>query len=58
MSLPYYKRSSQRMTITIPFHVHERLCSLAADQGRSHSNLTAYILERGLELLFPTGNQT
>jgi hypothetical protein len=48
---PYSKRSSQRVTITIPYTVHERVCALADKQGRSASNLMAYLLEGALERL-------
>lgn len=50
---PYAKRTSKRVTITVPFLIHERITALADDQGRSTSNLIAYMLERGLDLLFP-----
>lgn len=53
MTTPYFKRSSQRVTITIPFHVNERVLALSDEHGRSASNLMAYLLERGLDLLFP-----
>lgn len=58
MNTPHYKRTSQRVTITVPFHVHERICAIADEQGRSNSNLMAYMLERGVELLFPKSNPT
>ena len=58
MNTPYYKRTSRRVTITVPFHVHERICALAFEQGRSTSNLMAYMLERGVELLFPQNDLT
>lgn len=58
MNTPHYKRTSQRVTITVPFHVHERICAIADEQGRSNSNLMAYMLERGVELLFPLRNST
>ena len=53
MNTPHYKRTSQRVTITVPFHVHERVLALSDGHGRSASNLMAYLLERGLDLLFP-----
>ncbi len=53
MTTPYFKRSSQRVTITIPFHVHERILALSDEHGRSASNLMAYLIERSLDLLFP-----
>ena len=58
MTTPYAKRSSQRVTITLPFHVHERVCALSDEQGRSNSNLMAYLIERGLELVFPPCDPT
>ncbi len=39
------KRSPRRITITISHAVSERLVSTALDQGRSVSNLCAYLLE-------------
>lgn len=50
---PYSKRASQRVTITLPFTVHDRIHALATEQGRSASNLMAYLLERALDHLFP-----
>ena len=58
MSTPNHKRTSQRVTITLPFHVHERICTIADAQGRSQSNLMAYMLERGVEILFPASDPT
>ena len=58
MNTPHYKRSSQRVSITLPHHVHQRICAVADEQGRSYSNLMAYMLERGVEILFPSTNQT
>lgn len=39
------KRSPRRITITVSHAVSERLLSTALDQGRSVSNLCAYLLE-------------
>ncbi len=50
---PYAKRSSQRLTITLPWNVHQRAISLSTDQGRSLSNLAAYLIERALAEFFP-----
>jgi predicted HicB family RNase H-like nuclease len=58
MNTPNYKRTSQRVSITIPFQVHERICTIASEQGRSHSNLMAYMLERAVEILFPGSDPT
>jgi predicted DNA-binding protein len=52
MSTLNYARNSQRVSVTVPFHVHQRILALSDHQGRSMSNLMAYILERGLDLLF------
>ena len=54
MNIPFMKRCSQRVTITTPFHVHERVLTLSDEHGRSASNLMAYLIERSLDLLFPT----
>lgn len=43
------QRKPQRLTITIPHHSFARIEVLAGEQGRSLSNLCAYLLERALE---------
>jgi len=43
------KRRPVRITITIPCHVFENITTQADYQGRSTSNLAAYLLEEGLE---------
>lgn len=42
-------RRSQRMTITISYGVMNRLERRALEEGRSLSNLSAYLLERAVE---------
>lgn len=42
-------RRSQRMTITVPYGVLTRLERRALEEGRSLSNLSAYLLERAFE---------
>lgn len=42
-------RRSQRMTITVPCGVMSRLERRALEEGRSLSNLSAYLLERAVE---------
>ncbi|MEY3963031.1 MAG: hypothetical protein RLZZ106_286 [Cyanobacteriota bacterium] len=42
-------RRSQRMTITVPYGVMSRLELRALEEGRSLSNLSAYLLERSVE---------
>ena len=58
MNTPHYKRTSQRVTITVPFHVHQRVLTLSNEQGRSSSNLMAYLIERSLDVLFPENEAT
>ena len=43
--VPLHKRSSRRVTITIPFHVFQFLNQHSIEQGRSVSNLMAFALE-------------
>lgn len=45
------KRSSKRITITIPHHVFDAVTAASDLQGRSFSNLAAYLLERSLQFL-------
>jgi hypothetical protein len=54
MNSPYRRaqqRKPQRLTITVPFSTYERIERNATEQGRSLSNLSAYLLERALEEL-------
>lgn len=48
-SIPKYARSSKRVTITIPFHVFSAIVNRSQEEGRSISNLMAYLLERAIE---------
>ena len=48
IDLTYLKRCSQRITITIPHNVYNQLMDLSDAQGRSTSNLCAYLLERAM----------
>lgn len=43
--LSIHKRRPRRLTITVPLPVYARLCELSQRQGRSISNLAAYLLE-------------
>lgn len=47
------QRKPQRLTITVPWSTFERIERHATEQGRSLSNLSAYLLERALEELEP-----
>jgi hypothetical protein len=42
-------RHPQRICITLPHHVFEALLQRSAEQGRSLSNLSAYLLELSLQ---------
>jgi hypothetical protein len=44
-----FVRSPKRLTITIPFSTFEKIISRSNEEGRSLSNLAAYLLERGVE---------
>jgi len=48
-NIPKYARSSKRGTITIPFHVFNAVVNRSLEEGRSVSNLMAYLLERAIE---------
>jgi predicted HicB family RNase H-like nuclease len=45
------RRSPQRVTTTINWHLHQRLQAQADQQGRSLSNWISYLLERSLDSL-------
>jgi hypothetical protein len=47
--IPKYARSSKRVTITVPFHVFNYMVDRSAEEGRSVSNLMAYLLERAID---------
>ena len=39
------QRQPKRITITLSYHVHEALLTRSEEEGRSVSNLCAYLLE-------------
>lgn len=43
--LPAYKRSPQRITITVSWRLHQKLLARSGMEGRSLSNLAAHLLE-------------
>jgi len=43
-------RAPKRITITVPYSTHERLLVRSDEQGRSLSNLAAYLLELALSM--------
>ena len=47
-NLSYLSRRPQRLTITVSHAVATHLIEQSNDQGRSMSNLAAYLLERAL----------
>jgi len=47
-NLSYLSRRPQRLTITVSHAVANQLIEQSNDQGRSISNLAAYLLERAL----------
>jgi len=48
-------RSSRRITITLPDHAFVRLLQRSDDEGRSLSNLAAFLLETALLAAGPGG---
>lgn len=48
-NIPQYARSSKRVTITIPFHVFNYILDRSMQEGRSFSNLMAYLIERAID---------
>ena len=50
-SLQRVSRSPKRITITVSHSVSEHLLTLSDEQGRSTSNLAAYLLEVALDAL-------
>lgn len=42
------QRQPRRITITLSYHVHEALLSRSEEEGRSVSNLCAFLLEESL----------
>lgn len=47
-NLSFASRRPQRLTITVSHHVAEHLVDQSNSQGRSISNLAAYLLERAI----------
>jgi CopG-like RHH_1 or ribbon-helix-helix domain, RHH_5 len=50
---PVLFRSTKRLTITVAHSTLEALVQRSSDEGRSLSNLAAYLLESSLEQRFP-----
>ena len=45
---PHGFKSPQRITITIPYNTYEHLMKRSNEEGRSLSNLAAYLLETAI----------
>lgn len=43
------QRKPRRLTITVPHHVYEALDTRSNDEGRTMSNLAAFLLEASLQ---------
>lgn len=57
------QRQPKRISITLSYHVHEALLTRSEEEGRSVSNLCAFLLEDALRdhqrnLVPPSGNST
>lgn len=50
------QRSSRRISFTVPFRVYRDLFRVADHQGRSVSNLCAFLVETTLDDLIRRGN--
>lgn len=48
LTYPASMRKPMRITITVSFGTHEALIRQSDEEGRSLSNLAAYLLERSL----------
>lgn len=48
-TLPLAQRNPRRLSITVPFHVFASLEERATAEGRSLSNLCAYLIEAHLQ---------
>ena len=49
MQTPTLFRAPRRITITIPYSTYQVLVSRSGEEGRSISNLAAYVLEHNLQ---------
>lgn len=48
------KRRPRRLSVTISNHTYERVMHFASLQGRSASNLGAYLIEKGVQQMADT----
>jgi hypothetical protein len=49
MNLPSVFRKPVRVTITLPHNIYQNLKVRSDDEGRSLSNLAAYLIEKSLD---------
>jgi len=47
--VPHFRRNSQRVTITMSWALHQKLIKRSDQEGRSLSNLLAYLIERSCQ---------
>jgi macrodomain Ter protein organizer (MatP/YcbG family) len=52
------QRQPRRISITLSYHVHEALLTRSEEEGRSVSNLCAYLLEDALRNGHPSINNS
>ncbi len=45
----FFVRSPKRLTITVPYSTFESIVTRSSKEGRSLSNLAAYLLEKSVE---------
>jgi hypothetical protein len=48
-NLSFYTRAPRRISITLPLHPYEQLLKRSDWEGRSLSNLAAFLLEQALK---------
>jgi hypothetical protein len=51
--MPSPSANSHRLTVTVPAAVYQRLLARAFNEGRSVSNLMAFLVETGLDAPTP-----
>jgi predicted DNA-binding protein len=54
-NIPPSRRSSKRISVTVPHHIYEFIVKVSAEHGRSISNLTTYLLESYIEEMISKG---
>jgi hypothetical protein len=49
MKLPSVFRKPARVTITLPYNIYQQLKKRSDEEGRSLSNLAAFLIEKSLD---------